>query len=59
MPLSTIIMKRKRKLNAKRPPYLAGLAVPVGVGTGQEIGAGGQAPTPTVEAAATVGCPDQ
>lgn len=31
----------------------------MGGGTGQETGAGGQAPTPTVEAAATVGCPVQ
>ena len=39
--------------------HLAGPAVPVGGGTGQEMGADGRAPTPTAEAAATAGCPVQ
>lgn len=45
--------------SSKRPAHLAGPAVPVGGGTGQEMGASGRAPTPTAGAAATAGCPVQ
>lgn len=39
--------------------HLAGPAVPVGGGTGQEMVAGDQAPTPAAGAAATAECPVQ
>lgn len=72
--LSTIIMTKKtdfmlklqlisgqntKNYARKRSAHLAGPAVPVGGGTGQETGVGGLAPTPTAEAAATAGCPVQ
>lgn len=43
----------------KGPPHLAGSAVPVEGGTGQETGAGGRGPTPAAVAAAAAECPFQ
>ncbi len=52
-----ISAKNTKNYPRKRSAHLAGPAVPVGGGTGQETGVSGRAPTPTAEAAAIAGCP--
>lgn len=56
-----IYAKKHTKLCISRVTtnHLAGLAVSVGGGTGQEMAMGDQAPTPAAEAAATAECPVQ
>lgn len=56
---SEFIYAKKHIKLCKRPAHLAGLAVSVGGGTGQEMATDDQAPTPAAEAAATAECPVQ
>lgn len=59
--ISELISAKKSPFSysSKSPAHLAGLAVPVGGGTGQEMVVGGRAPTPAAEAATTAECPVQ